>query len=55
MARKNEELDLIVRAVNIDSEVWAKAQVKAKQDGLSMSELIRNVLKVYVETGPQDQ
>lgn len=55
MARKNTELDLIVKAVNVDSSVWAQAQAQAKKDGLTMSELVRNVLKVYVETGSQDQ
>ena len=51
MARKNTELDLVVKAINVDSTVWADAQAQAKEDGLSMSELIRNVLKVYVDKG----
>lgn len=51
MAHKNEDSNLIVRAVNVDADEWAQAQVIATEAGMGMSELVRNVLKVLIEKG----
>lgn len=38
-----------IRAVRVNDEIWRKAQKKAKEDGVALSEVIRTALKNYIK------
>lgn len=39
-----------LRAVRVDGPLWDKAKAKAKRSGESLSEIIREALRDYVES-----
>ena len=49
---KDKEEVLPQRSMRIDNELWEAAMAKAKADGLTLSQVIRHLLKGYVE-GPK--
>lgn len=38
----------VIRAVNVEPEIWDAAMAKANASGTSLSLVIRNALKTYV-------
>jgi hypothetical protein len=41
--------NLVTRSVHVDKEVWELAKQKAKRSNLSLSSIVRQLLKAWVE------
>lgn len=45
----NSEDNRIIRSIYVDSDLWAAAIKKARTEKTSLSRVIRNALKAYVD------
>jgi predicted DNA binding CopG/RHH family protein len=39
------------RAIRIDSDLWERVKAKAKADGVTVSDLIRDLLRKWLQDG----
>lgn len=39
---------MTMRALRVNDDIWRKAQLKAKEEGVTLSEVIRTALKNYI-------